>query len=227
MYSALPSLHGVPRDGSPASSVLWIATTPYRPSPRTSFPSFGGYRGGAHPFAPTGGRRRAPVSLDFGLPVPTGVVAAETTGPPRFLGEPLCVHALLFDPGGWVTPGQSSAPVLPSAAVATSAPQFRPFRGPFTRPAHSLSTPRTVSYPTRAQDSLPVGGQPFAGQDWLPAKVHCRRFQRLVTSCLIPLLQASPGATQPGLRILFARHPPSPKATARQASLDYDNQPPI
>ena len=105
VYSALLSLHGVPRDGSPASSVQWIATTPCRPSPRTSFPSFGGYRGGAHLFAPTGGRRRAPVSLDIGLPVPTGVVAAETTGPPRFLGEPPCVHALLFDPGRPILPG--------------------------------------------------------------------------------------------------------------------------
>jgi hypothetical protein len=28
VYSALLSLHGVPRDGSPASSVQWIATTP-------------------------------------------------------------------------------------------------------------------------------------------------------------------------------------------------------
>jgi len=35
-----PSLHGVPRAGSPASSVLWGAPTPRRLSRFTSFPSF-------------------------------------------------------------------------------------------------------------------------------------------------------------------------------------------
>ena len=29
---ASPSLHGVPRDGSPASAILWVAPTPRRPS---------------------------------------------------------------------------------------------------------------------------------------------------------------------------------------------------
>ena len=38
---ASPSLHGVPRDGSPASTILWDAPTPRRPSRRTSFPSLG------------------------------------------------------------------------------------------------------------------------------------------------------------------------------------------
>jgi hypothetical protein len=40
------------------------------------------------------------VDLDLGRPVPTGVLSTETIGPPRFLGEPLCKHALLLDPGG-------------------------------------------------------------------------------------------------------------------------------
>ena len=37
--TAPPSLGGVPRVGSPASTVLWGAATPCRPSRRTSFPS--------------------------------------------------------------------------------------------------------------------------------------------------------------------------------------------
>ena len=39
--TAPPSLGGVPRVGSPASTVLWGAATPCRPSRRTSFPSLG------------------------------------------------------------------------------------------------------------------------------------------------------------------------------------------
>jgi hypothetical protein len=36
-----PSLHRIPRSGSPASTVLWAAPNSFRPFCRTSFPSFG------------------------------------------------------------------------------------------------------------------------------------------------------------------------------------------
>src|SRR5206468_9072663 len=55
-------------------------------------------------------------------------------------GEPVCAHALLFDPGGTFAPGHLGASVLPSAIITTSAPTTNPLRGSITRPAHSLST---------------------------------------------------------------------------------------
>ena len=39
--AASPSLHGVREGRSPASTLLWGAATPCRPSRRTSFPSLG------------------------------------------------------------------------------------------------------------------------------------------------------------------------------------------
>ncbi len=45
----------------------------------------------------------------------------ETTGDPRFLGDPH-VRALLSDPGGTATPGHCGVLVLPSALSTSSAP---------------------------------------------------------------------------------------------------------
>ena len=74
------------RSGSPASTVLWLAPTPCRPSRRTSFPSLGGT-------VPCPSRMTrsvgTPPSSGFGKPVPNRQRHTETTGSPRFLGSPL------------------------------------------------------------------------------------------------------------------------------------------
>jgi hypothetical protein len=75
-------------------------------------------------------------------------------------------------PGDWIPLGLLSVPVLPSAALTTSAPLFRPIRGSLTRPAHSVSTLRSVGYPTTTQDSLLTGGQPLSGRiQYLPGSL--------------------------------------------------------
>jgi len=56
---------------------------------------------------------------------PTGCLTWSRTGLPGSLGD-LCVHALLFDPGGSAAPARSlSAPLLPSVRFKTSAPTSR------------------------------------------------------------------------------------------------------
>ena len=78
-------------------------------------------------------------------------------------GEPRCVHALLFDPGGMDMPGPGDMSMRPSVIYTTSAPARLTFRGSITRPARSLSTLRRSRLPVPTQDSLPAGGQPLPG----------------------------------------------------------------
>jgi len=87
-----PLLGGVPRGGSPASSLILR---------RSDFP--------------------APLlrSLALRSVVPRRG-AAEASGSPRFLWRPP-VHALLFDPGGPALPGHSGVALLVGAAVLPSA----------------------------------------------------------------------------------------------------------
>ena len=91
----------------------------------------------------------------------------ETTGSPRFPGNPSREHALLSDPGG----PHASGPVamhamLPSVRLTTSAPHSVTFRGSITQPVRSLSTLRSSDYSesNTTQDSLPAGGQPWRGR---------------------------------------------------------------
>ena len=183
-----PSLHGVPRVGSPASSVLQSTPTSCRPSRVTSFPSLRGTA--AAPwvsFPQTQGAIAAGQGLLTGIPN-TGS-STETTGPPRFLEDPT------------VNVPRSSTPAesLRSATTARRCclpplqrrrpPQSVQFRGSITRPAHSLSTLRRVSCLTATQDSLPDGWPAFPGGSWLPAGS-----QRKVSGYSILLSQASPGA---------------------------------
>src|SRR5262249_34556648 len=93
--------------------------------------------------------------------------STETTGPPRFLEDP--VTALLSDPGGTSALGHYCASVLPSAFTTASASATVSFRGSITRPARSLSTLRRVDCSTATQDSLPDGRPAFPDGIWLPA----------------------------------------------------------
>jgi hypothetical protein len=183
-----PSLHGVPRVGSPASSVLQSTPTSCRPSRVTSFPSLCGTA--AAPWV--------------SFPQTQGAIAA---GPGVVNRNPQ--HRLIDGddrtsqvPGGPtmnVPCSSTPAESLRSAATARRCclpplqrrrpPQSVQFRGSITRPAHSLSTLRRVSCLTATQDSLPDGWPAFPGGSWLPAGS-----QRKVSGYSILLSQASPGA---------------------------------
>jgi hypothetical protein len=135
----------------------------------------------------------------------TGVLRAETTGLPRFLGDPRG-RAGFLDPGGTATSGRGplslradssgaqaprrlssprpcDIPASPSAFGSASAPTVNFFRGSITRPAHPLSTLRRADHSATTQDSLPAGGHPC--RTGLHPARSLRRFQS-------------------------ARHPPSP-----------------
>ncbi len=82
----LPST-GSLRNGSPASTVLRDPPTPRRPSRRASLPSLGD----TTVASPVCSRRSATRDRGLrgvGIPVPEPGIAVETTGSPRFLGNP-------------------------------------------------------------------------------------------------------------------------------------------
>ena len=92
--------------GSPASTVLWDAPTPCRPSRRTSLPSADNTAPVSPCFVSPTGRRHEPgrpggLHAEF----PPSALDAEATGPPRFLRGPQRVPAVLLDPGGPTVPG--------------------------------------------------------------------------------------------------------------------------
>jgi len=153
------SLHRVPAGRVPRLLRYYQgATTPCRPSRRTSFPSLGGtslarsFRSRRHNVRcrGPGGLLRAPVA-------PAGF-RLEATGPPTFLGNPDCALALLFDPGRPCASGPRDAPARPPRCPRRRRPR-RVFRGSITRLRHSLSTLRSPGRPRTTQDSLPAVGQ--------------------------------------------------------------------
>jgi hypothetical protein len=89
------------------------ATTSCRPSRRTSLPSFGGTSVSLVGFAPR--RTSAPPGPGVGNPVaPTGVVAEETTGSRKFLGNPHCLFAhVQSTPAGLLTPDHCGSAAWP------------------------------------------------------------------------------------------------------------------
>jgi len=104
---------------------------------------------------------RLPDALPFGFVSFTFRyrLAAETSGSPRFLGDPLVHMPCSQTPEGPPGSGHSTQAMLPSARNTASAPSnsFQ-FRGSITRPMHSLSTLRRTGLPATTQDSLPAAG---------------------------------------------------------------------
>ena len=82
--------------------------------------------------------------------------STETTGSPRFLGNP-CQRAPLLDPGGPTRPHRIGAGrcCLPTRS-RSSATTGSNFRGSVTQPVGSLSTLRRPGYPDATQDLLPA-----------------------------------------------------------------------
>src|SRR5580692_393770 len=146
MTRCRPLLGGVPRVGSPASSLLLR---------HSDFPT------------PIGSRFVA-----FTLHLPRAFIHTreETPGPPRFLGNP-CARAPLFDPGRAAAPDLSGRATLLAQrccrrfCTQRRPPRHRGFRGSITRlhaPAVYASRPRLpVCCLTAAQDSLPTGRSPL------------------------------------------------------------------
>jgi hypothetical protein len=164
MIRCRPLLRGVPRVGSPTSLLLLR---------HSDFPTF------------------PPRSLAFARQFATW----RNVGISQVPEQPLCARAPLLDPGGVVAPdlsgraSQTGAPMLPSADQMASASTTMGFRDSFTRPVHSLSTLRGQHCYWLAQDSLPVGGQPY--RSGLPPAGCNERFPLLHRFLLS---QAWPGA---------------------------------
>ena len=123
--------------------------------------------------------------------------SVETTGSPRFLGNPLCTcpgHGPRRDFGAW--PFAAPPCCLPRPQLRRL-PRKIPFGARSTRPAHSLSTLRSAGRPDATQDSLPAGGQPLPGGSEYPPG-STTRFQGTRSSIL--LVQAWPGAIRHRIR---------------------------
>ena len=161
--ASLRSLHGVPRDGSPASTILWDAPTPRRPSRpvrilHEPIPSCRPWFAPLGRGRPTGGQG----VVGSGLPIR---IDDGNVGVSQVPWKPWWSLSVLFDPGG---SGRLSGPRVscltrPPPVSTTKAPGVLYFRGSITRPLTSLSTLRKMGRPTTTQDSLLAAGPALPG----------------------------------------------------------------
>ncbi len=112
---ASPSLHGVPRDGSPTSAILWDAPTPRRPSRPIRFlhepiPSCRPWFAPLGRGRPTGGQG----VVGSGLPIP---IDDGNVGVSQVPWKPWWSLSVLFDPG--ITPARKFR-ILPYSPPVTS-----------------------------------------------------------------------------------------------------------
>ena len=94
----------------------------------------------------------------------------ETTGPPRFLRDPMPACPALrprWDLHARPFIRRVGAAFRPGECIGSHDKSL--FRGSITRPTDSLSTLRSTGLPATTQDSLPAGGQPLPGGIGLPA----------------------------------------------------------
>src|SRR5271165_4821229 len=160
---ASPSLHGVPRDGSPASTILWDTPTPRRSSRPVRF-----LHAPIPPcrpwFAPLGRGRPTGGLGVVGSGLPSGFTM-ETSGSLRFLGNPggHCPCSSTPVGSGRLSGPRVSCLTRPPPVSTTKAPGVLYFRGSITRPLTSLSTLRRMGRPTTTQDSLLAAGPALPG----------------------------------------------------------------
>jgi hypothetical protein len=133
------------------------------------------------------------------MPVPQSSAFARTRGDVRASQvprQPLCEHALLFDPGGPDAPRPlTTHPMLPSAQLTASAPRSVTFRGSITQPVRSLSTLRSSDYSDRTprKTRFPLVAN-LVGTGLSPAGLHQEVSTCVFNSHRFPLLEAFPGA---------------------------------
>jgi len=186
------SLHGVPRVGSPASSVLLEHSDSGLPFPLRFVAFAQRYRGGVPRFAPTGGRTpdaREPGPL---LPVALPALCRGDNGVSQVPGRTLARLPSLLRPrgnlGAWPdTALRCSLRLLDGVRPS----QSDVFRGSITRPSRSLFTLRSAGRPA-------------------PRKTRYRLVASLCRAGLSPA-----GFAIEGFRSGYVIRPPSPSFTWR------------
>ncbi|MEA2559533.1 MAG: hypothetical protein QOH06_1037 [Acidobacteriota bacterium] len=192
----LPSLHRVPRGGSPASTVLLSSLTSRHPSAQSRLPLSWTYRLCAPDslLRPEDALGRKPGSLVSRGPSPA-LLRRRWQDLPGSWSDPGSRMPCSLTPVGLLAPGHCGAGVLSPLSETWTTPTTRAFRGSFTRPPTSLSTlrrrPRGIS-PRKTRFRL-VANLCRAG--FSPAGSQLKGF-RSVDNCLhrFPLSQAYPGA---------------------------------
>ena len=155
------SLHAVLRcAGVPALRRYYQgAATSRRPSRRASFSFAWRYRRCVRCFAPVGVTNAPPRAWAcWGSASPLPKFSTETTGSPKFLGNPNCTFAGLFDPGSSTASNHHNAAARPPWRERQGLLHCG-FRGSIPRLWCSLSTLHPGGRPPRMQDSLPAAGQ--------------------------------------------------------------------
>jgi len=156
--TASPSLRGVLRSSSPASTLLWDAPTPCRPSRRTSLPSFGD----TIVSSPVRPHQLGTVAVDqpgVGKPGLRPAVTMETAGSLRFPSDP---HVPA--PCSWTPVGPKYARPLrrlgtAPACVNNGGSREQKISG-LDRTALGLAVYASQwRSPATTQDSLPAAGQ--------------------------------------------------------------------
>jgi hypothetical protein len=185
----LPSLHGVPRDGSPTSSVLRSTPPSCCPSRAAPFPSLRGTA--AAPwvsFPQPQSATAADLELFTGIPKPDSLT--EATGPPRFLENPNVSVPCSSTPAGPLRSATATLSVLSSAKWTTSTPTIPKISG-----LNHTARPFAVY---ASQGGLPHRHARLAS-GWLASLVRAGMVTRWVLTKgfminSILLSQASPGA---------------------------------
>ncbi len=129
-------------------------------------------------------------------PPPQPRYPVETTGSPKFSGNPHCPFAMFCDPGRPVRPRPVQDGRAAPASDTTKAPTSTPFRGSIAWPSSSLSTLRRVDHPTQRKTRFQV----LVRLSWtglLTRKVPSKGF-RVVSYISFPFPQAWLGANPMG-----------------------------
>jgi len=198
---SLPSA-GSLQVGSPASSVLWSAPIPCRPSRHASCYLAWRYRLARLLFAPVGPLAPCPRAWGLVNRSPHFRSLAETTGPPRFLGNPLCPCPALRP--------RRDLHARPLAALQCCLPLLSRRRLPpstsFGALPHGLVTRclRFAAWVTPGIDArLASDCWPgFIGRGWLPAGFHYKVSEILTSRSPCPGLS---WRTRGQVRALFGR----------------------
>jgi hypothetical protein len=115
------------------------------------------YHSGRLIFASVSPRRHSrPTRSVWDAATPQPRYPVETTGSPKFSGNPHCPFAMFCDPGRPVRPRPVQDVRTAPASDTTKAPTSTPFRGSIAWPSSSLSTLRRMGHPTQRKTRFEV-----------------------------------------------------------------------